>query len=91
MMNPLKADPYCRMLAIMDHINECVDKYRAYKNHAINKDFTKEELRHELDKELMDLYILLSWQHASNDHWGELLPERNKRFKQNFKGGPDDA
>ena len=85
--NPLRTNSYFRMLAIMDHVNECSDKYRAYKNHAINKDFAKEELRQELDKELVDLFLLLLWELRSNESWNDLLSERKKRFEEKCQGG----
>jgi hypothetical protein len=69
----------------MDHINECVDKYRAYKNHDINKYFTKEELRFKFDKELMDLFILLIWQYGQNTEWANLFEERSIRFQQKYE------
>lgn len=46
-------------MSIFDHLVECTEKYKAYKLEAINKDFSKDDLKYELDKELMDLLILL--------------------------------
>ena len=52
-------DDYLRLLSIYDHLVECKMKYEAYKMAAVNKDFSKEELKKELFKELTDLHILL--------------------------------
>jgi hypothetical protein len=73
------------MLSIADHIRECDSKYIAYKNHAINEGFSKEKLKYELDKELMDLYILLDWELERNPRWAELLSERLVRFDERSK------
>lgn len=49
---------YILKLSISDHLSECMRKYNRYKDHALDT-FDKDTLEHELNKELMDLLILL--------------------------------
>lgn len=73
-------DDYFRLLAIYDHLVECKLKYEAYKLEAINSNFTKEELKHELFKELTDLNILLDMNRLKDDN--KLYVQRIMRFKE---------
>jgi len=73
-------DKYLNLLAISDHLTECKLKYEAYKLESINKDFTKEELKYELDKELMDLKILLDLYTNNNLVNRNLYNKRIERF-----------
>lgn len=76
-------DPYLRKLAIYDHLVECKLKYEAYKLHSINTQFSKEDLEKELDKELVDLYILLSLHYKNRP---ELIRERISVFLEKMGG-----
>lgn len=77
-------EDYLRILSIFDHLIECTEKYKAYKLEAINKDFCKEELFYELNKELMDLKILLDIHSEKNF---DIYLKRLHRFAEKIIGG----
>ena len=70
---------YLRLLAISDHLTECKAKYERYKMASVNADFTSNELKEELFKELVDLNILLDMCHLKLG--SALYAERIEKFK----------
>ena len=76
-------DSYLRKLSIYDHLVECKLRYEAYKLHSTNVHFSKEDLEKELDKELVDLYILLSLHYEDRP---ELIQERASVFLEKMGG-----
>jgi hypothetical protein len=73
-------DDYLRKLAIADHLSECKMLYNRYKL-AETKD-RKVQCENLWDKELMDLFILLTV-HFSGQ--GELKAKRVARFKEKME------
>jgi len=84
LLNSKWKDKYLNLVAISDHLTECKLKYEAYKLDSINKDFSKEELKFELDKELMDLKILLDI-YVYNNSMKDLYNKRIERFLEKLK------
>lgn len=82
--NPLKTSAYCRRLAIVDHIRECLQKYDTYK--AIESDISslRNFSKKVLDRELMDLYILLEWEFDTQEGM-KLMRQRLDRFEEKFR------
>ena len=69
---------FCK-LALLDHIRECLQKDNYLK--AIDEPKSSKKYE-ELDKELMDLKIILNLYFADNDN---LYEERLKKFKNKMK------
>lgn len=73
-------DSYLRLLAIADHINECKMKYDAYKMASNDTDMTVYQLKHEYNKELMDLSILLEIEKSESVNMQILYENRLDKF-----------
>lgn len=82
-MDEIKAgifsDRYVTKLAILDHLRECLEKDNYLKAIDANKNSNEYSA---LDKELMDLNILLEIYFSTND---ELRTDRIKKFLENAK------
>jgi hypothetical protein len=84
--NPLKTSAYCRRLAIVDHLRECVDKYDLYKSLSSDLPQVRKVAKDDLDRELMDLYILLEWEwQQPTDADVSLYEQRLARFEGKWK------
>jgi len=70
---------FCK-LALFDHIRECLQKDNYLK--AIDEPKDSEKYK-DLDKELMDLKIILDLYFADNDN---LYKKRLKKFKEKMEG-----
>lgn len=82
--NPLKSSSYYRKLAIIDHMRECMAKYYAYKDVDSDRPKVREWAKERLDRELMNLYILLGWEFSDNQ---SLYKEQEVRFEKKWKDG----
>lgn len=72
---------YFRRLSIIDHLRECLQRYDKYKLSGREE---KESLEYELDKELMDLLILLEV-HKIEHKTHLIYKERIERFLEKIK------
>lgn len=72
-------DKYFRRLSIVDHLRECIQRYDKYKLSEKDK---RESLEYELDKELMDLFILLEVHKSEHKI---LYKKRIERFLEKIK------
>lgn len=74
--------PYFVMLGINAHLRECTVDFDRYMSSNTDARCSKEELRQELDKELMDLLILLEMKREQDGD--EMYQARLNRFLEKY-------